>query len=270
MRVTMSPEHVWSAEEFYADLLGRVHAFETLSRDYAVAGADVAAVISQWGADVANLQAAAWERIVVVSRSPQGPLFDIGSKAIAGMHTLTDAMGQPYLSAKSLIEAAREAMVGAIGEDLGAEVRGRFGPIEHLDRVPAPRGQQLADAAARRLGGLAPQTFVVARRAAAQERMQLAKAAPTGRSEAISAAYEADMLTLEAYLVESAVLVGDEFLLTVQLRWDFATTAVTRLASVPDDVVDASSLVRHTLVRSLGSGDGRRLERTWLPLPARL
>jgi hypothetical protein len=263
----MSPEQVWSAEAFYADLLGRVHAFESLSRNYADAGDDVAAVISQWGADVANLQAAAWERIVVVSRSPQGPLFDIGSKAIAGMHTLTDALGQPYLSAKSLVEAARDAMVGAIGEDLGAEVRGRFGTIEHLDRVPAPRGQQLTEAAERRLGGLAPQAFVVARRAAAHTRMEQAVATSAGRSEAIAAAYEADMLTLEAYLVESAVLVGDECLLTVQLRWDFATTAVTRLASVPDDVIAATSLVRHTLVRSLGSGDGRRLERTWLPLP---
>jgi hypothetical protein len=96
-----------------------------------------------------------------------------------------------------------------------------------------------------------------------------ADSAPDGSatvSAAIAAAYEADMLTLDAYLVESAVAIGDDLLFTVQLRWDYAAAAVTRLAGVPADLGEAVALVRRTLARSLGAGDGARLERTWIPL----
>ena len=78
---------------------------------------------------------------------------------------------------------------------------------------------------------------------------------------------EADMLTLEAYLVESAVAIGDEQLSTVGVRWELASAALRLLPEIPTDVVAAVALVRTTVVQALGQADGARLARTWIPLP---
>lgn len=64
-----------SAEEIYADLLQRVHVLTPMSVAYAEQGDVANAVLCTWAADVATAQAVAWERIVVVTHSPQTPFF---------------------------------------------------------------------------------------------------------------------------------------------------------------------------------------------------
>lgn len=272
--MTASPDVPWSAEEFYVDLLARVNLFVELSRNYADAGRPEAAVASQWGADVLTLQSVAWERIVVVSRSPQEPLFEIGARALEGMGVgdltiafadmLSPAAGQRS-SAAGLVRAAREAMMSAIDNDLRTELTSRLHPLDHLEALRAPQSADFAAAARARLAGMTPEAFIRQRRSDAAARMAHARQL-ADIAAAISAAYEADMLTLDAYLVESALAIGDTLLITVQLRWDYAAAAVTRLAGVPADLREAVALVRRTLARSLGAADGARLERTWIPI----
>jgi hypothetical protein len=181
-------------------------------------------------------------------------------------------------------------MVASIDDGLRSELITRLQPLDHLESLKAPSAADFSGAARSRLAGMRPEDFVARRRLDAAARMEQARrisegmvaagpgadsslapadSAPDGSatvSAAIAAAYEADMLTLDAYLVESAVAIGDDLLFTVQLRWDYAAAAVTRLAGVPADLGEAVALVRRTLARSLGAGDGARLERTWIPL----
>lgn len=296
--MSTSPDASWSAEEFYVDLLARINVFTDRSRAYATAGQVEAAVVSQWGADVLTLQSVAWERIVVVSSAPQEPLFEIGARVLDGLgargtqaasQDLAGAIGLARAAA-GLVAAARDAMVASIDDGLRSELITRLQPLDHLESLKAPSAADFSGAARSRLAGMSPEDFVARRRLDAAARMEQARrisegmvaagpgadsslapadSAPDGSatvSAAIAAAYEADMLTLDAYLVESAVAIGDDLLFTVQLRWDYAAAAVTRLAGVPADLGEAVALVRRTLARSLGAGDGARLERTWIPL----
>ena len=296
--MTTSPDASWSAEEFYVDLLARINVFSDRSRTYAAAGQGEAAVVSQWGADVLTLQSVAWERIVVVSNAPQEPLFEVGARMLDGLGAAGlsfaaeefEGATRSAPSAASLVAAVRGAMTAAIDDDLRSELNTRLQPLDHLGSTTAPSAAAFSAAARSRLAGMGTDDFVGQRRTDAAARITQARRLAEGivdiqmgphtsdgphaesagvsaaLAAAIAAAYEADMLTLDAYLVESAAAIGDDLLFTVQLRWDYAAAAVTRLASVPADLDAAVALVRRTLARSLGAGDGARLERTWIPL----
>ncbi len=256
-----------SAEEIYADLLQRVHVLTPMSVTYAEQGDISNAVLCTWAGDVATVQAVAWERIVVVTHSPQTPFFALGDRLARALRESLERGAGAFASARDLIESMRSRMLEAVDEDLADDIGARFSSLDHLASFEAPTPDRLREACQARLGGLRAGIFIAQRRADAEERMRdaLADRVRGDINGAISAAYEADMLTLEAYLVESALAIGDTALLTVQVRWDLAVAALTRLAGVPDDFGQAVSLVRQTLVASVGSGDGARLARTWIP-----
>jgi hypothetical protein len=256
-----------SAEEIYADLLQRVHVLTPLSVAYAERGDVANAVLCTWAADVATAQAVAWERIVVVTHSPQTPFFALGDRLARAFRESLETGSGAFASARDLIDSMRARLLDAVDADLADDIGARLGALDHLSSFEAPTTDRLRECGISRLGGLPAAVFVAQRRSDAQVRMRdaLADRVRGDTSGAISAAYEADMLTLEAYLVESALAIGDLDMLTVQVRWDLAVAALTRLAGVPDDFSQAVSVVRQTLVASVGSGDGARLARTWIP-----
>lgn len=256
-----------SAEEIYADLLQRVHVLTPMSVSYAAQGDSANAVLCAWAADVATVQAVAWERIVVVTHSPQTPFFALGDRLTRALRESLEQGSGAFASARELVQNMRGRMLDAVDDDLADDIVGRFSSLDHLASFEAPTPDRLREASHARLGGLRAGIFIAQRRADAQVRMRdaLADRVRGDINGAISAAYEADMLTLEAYLIESALAIGDTSLLTVQVRWDLAVAALTRLAGVPDDFGQAISIVRQTLVASVGSGDGARLARTWIP-----
>lgn len=256
-----------SAEEIYADLLQRVHVLTPMSVEYAEHGDIAHAVLCTWAADVATAQAVAWERIVVVTHSPQTPFFALGDRLTRALRESLEQGSGAYASARDLVQDMRTRMLASVDDDLADDISTRLATLDHLASFEAPTPDRLREASHARLGGLRPGIFVAQRRADAKSRMSdaLSDRVRGDITGAISAAYEADMLTLEAYLVESALAIGDTALLTVQVRWDLAVAALTRLAGVPEDFGQAVSVVRQTLVASLGSGDGARLARTWIP-----
>ena len=256
-----------SAEEIYADLLQRVHVLTPMSVTYSEQGDVANAVLCTWAADVATAQAVAWERIVVVTHSPQTPFFALGDRLARALREGLEQRRGAYASARDLVQAMRTRLLEAVDADLAEDITTRFGSLDHLASFEAPSTERLRESGNSRLGGLQAATFISQRRVEAQSRMRdaLADRVRGDTNGAISAAYEADMLTLEAYLVESALAIGDTHMLTVQVRWDLAVAALTRLAGVPDDFGQAVSVVRQTLVASVGSGDGARLARTWIP-----
>lgn len=252
-----------SAEEFYSALLHRGHVLGAAAIEYAAAGDALMAMLLQWATDVSVLQAVAWERIVVVTHAPQTPLFALGDKLMRGFDEPGDASAPR--DAHALVSALRTSALASVDADLAEDVASRWADIAFLSGLEPITGTVRE----RRLGDESVSTFLEHRRVEAQARMQVASQARIRGDvvEAITAAYESDMLTLEAYLVESAETIGDEDLASVSVRWELASAGLRALPQVPTDIVSAVSLVRTTVVTALGQADGARLARTWIPLP---
>ena len=145
-----------SAEEIYADLLQRVHVLTPLSVNYAEQGDIANAVLCTWSADVATAQAVAWERIVVVTHSPQTPFFALGDRLARALREgLTEGRGA-YASARDLTASMRARLLAVVDTDLADDIAARFSPLDHLASFEAPSPGRLGASARARLGGLPP------------------------------------------------------------------------------------------------------------------
>lgn len=257
-----------TAESFYAELLTAMHGLSASSVHHASRGEVAEAVVMQIAADIANLELVAWERIVVTSTTPQVPLFDIASKIAQGMSALDTGRLSGSANAAAAVRSVRETLMTTIEFDLGSEIVSRQLSTEHLDALGMFDDAELHAALDRRLEGKAPGDFVASARAEAQRANQEARDLRLrgDTRAAIKAAYRADVHALDAYLVESALAVGDTSLLTVLIRRELAMAALERLGAVPDDYKAAVSQVRQTLMLSLGWADGERLARTLIPI----
>ena len=254
-----------TAEEFYSESLDRIHLLADASRAHALNGdgpSVIAAIADQWAADVITMQAVAWERIVVVSRTAHRSLFDLGERVLG---TLLATPPEPAHTAADVVASHRRALVAAVDPALAEDVSERFAVLDHLAQLPAPSAEEYAAAAESRLGGLDERSFVQSRVAESRQAMARSREARVRGdvAAAITAAYEADMLALDAYLVGSARAWGDSALLTVYARWDLATAAIGRLGTVPDDLRGASAAVRGAITSVLGSAEGSRLAEAW-------
>jgi len=88
-----------------------------------------------------------------------------------------------------------------------------------------------------------------------------------GRTEdAMRQAYLADMASFEAYLIEAAGVVGDPWLVTVDLRWGAVTEAIAALPGLPADVVEAAGVIREQVTAVLGPVEAARLRARFEPL----
>ena len=144
----------------------------------------------------------------------------------------------------------------------------RWPDISYLEALPAVTAAELAEAAGERLESMSPASFVQRRRTQSSALLLDAQAHRVrGQiSDAIQRAYEGDFKALEAYLVESAVEVGDTALLTVTARWDLAVHAVTELPGLPSDFLGAVAAIRSTLSGAVGEADGRRFLESVVPV----
>lgn len=255
-----------SAEEFYADLLSSMHVLSQSSAQHAALGHVIEATFTQLCADILNIEVVAWERIVVVSHTPAVPLFGIGERIWSTMSQLELAGLESSKTAAAFVKRARDQFLSPLDADLTSEILSRELPLDHLKVLAPPNDGELEQYRNRRLEGMDPAAFIGVRRAAATEHIVAAQNQRVrgNTNAAIESVYEADMLTLDAYLIESAIAIGDDALVTVVARWELAKAAIERLAGVPAEFREAVSQIRLALVRSLGAADGERLARSWL------
>jgi hypothetical protein len=247
-----------TAEEFYSACLSHAQILEAAARRHGAAGDAVSALADAWSADLNMLQAVMWERILVASRTPQRQFFQ-GAEAVVSGLLSSAPIEAPTVG--RLVAAARSRMAAAFDEGLTREMAGRWPDLTYLELLPPPSEDDLTAAVRDRLGGLSSTAFVDRRRVEAQD-MILAAQGHRVRgetAEAIRQAYEADFRSLEAYLVESAVSVGDRWLLTVTARWDLVVHAISEVPGLPDDFAGAMGRLRAAIAGALGEADGTRL-----------
>jgi hypothetical protein len=249
-----------SAEEFYSQCLANARILEQSAHEHAVAGDGVSALATAWGADVFSVQAVLWERILVASTAPQRHFYRVADALFTGLNgAVAPTMDRP--ACRDVLRAAREGLLAECDPALSRSIEAAWSDLSYLATIEAPTADELEAAAEERLNGQTAGMFVAQRRREAAVAMSQAQSARVKGETvaAIQSAYESDFLGLEAYLVESAVAVGDHLLQSVVVRWELASTAVSQLSGLPDGFVLAVQRIRDALGSSLSEADASRL-----------
>lgn len=249
-------------EEFALHAVQSAGILAPIARTYAESGNRVAALACAWYADVSTLQGALAGIVLATEAVPQRRYFQSAAAALTELGTPWLAAGERLADA---LHAAREGVARAVDPAVTADLSDRWIDLSVYGDAKVPSLAECEAAVRARLGDVPVETFVRTRRQqAAQHALASAQARAAGDTQgAIHEAYVADMVTLEAYLVESARAAGDTFLLTVQPRWDLVSAQITQLAGLPEEPNAAVRSLRRAMTRALGPVEGARLQ-YWL------
>jgi hypothetical protein len=202
--------------------------YTTLSQQYAGRGDARMAGLAAWAADVHVLEELLWENGLGQAPDPAAQLAAVGESVAASLEQVRLPEGP--LTVRTLLAAAREAMVTTFDESVHGLLFDRFADVEHLDHVaPDPEGSP-APRTADRLDGRTAEELAAELRTAAAECATMATLLGAGGEDGAAArlARQADAAAFEAYLVAAAVRSGDRTLATVDLRWDLVADQVDR------------------------------------------
>jgi hypothetical protein len=243
-------------EFLHSDTVHKSREYYELSKLYAAKGDAYGAVHAVWMADMCVVQAIMWERILIASPNPDEHFFAIAtsvSRALS-LHALT---GTAQPDAVSTIQAARNGLSQAFDDVAMRLLSGRLTPLDHLVGLPSPSRDGADAVLARRLGGSNVDELIAQRNHSASHSMDVAAGLHReGR--------HADAITSEAYLLEAARAVGDEFLMTVDLRWELAYMQITSLPSLPSNYLEATALIRQKLKGTVSPTEADTLDERFL------
>lgn len=206
-----------------------------LSHRYAERGDVRMAQLAAWAADVHTLEELLWENGLGAAPDPGSHLAAVGESVAASLEHVV--LPQGPLTARAVLDAAREAMVTTFDESVHGLLADRFSDLEHLDHVAGPADQpadqpvdQPAERTATRLDGRTPAELAAELRTAAADCAAMATLLGAGGEDQAAArlARQADAAAFEAYLVMAAVRGGDHSLATVDLRWDLVAEQAGR------------------------------------------
>ena len=254
-------------EVLYADTTRRITSYRALARRYAESGNAFGAVSATWAADINTVQAVMWERVMIASPTPDQQFFDIAT-TVARALALYSLRGPVVTTALEAVLAARSGLAVAFDASAVTLMEKRLSPLDHLEGLPAPTVAEIVEVTRQRLGGATVAEASAERKLEARHCMdtalELVRAGST--DDALPHAWQADWATFEAYLLDAAAAVGDETLVSVDLRWAFAVDATDTIESLSSDFVEAVSTVRTRLADSLGALEGERLRARFEPV----
>ncbi|GAA1156703.1 hypothetical protein [Nocardioides aquiterrae] len=202
--------------------------FTGLSQRYAEAGDLRMAQLAAWAADVHTLEELLWENGLGHAPDPGAQLASIGDSVAASVEELARTLPDGPVTARALLDAAREAMVTTFDESVHGLLSDRLGDLEHLDHVE-PR-DPATGRTAERLDGRTPAELAAELRTAAADCATMATLLGVGGEDQAAARLgrQADAAAFEAYLVLAALRSGDHTLATVDLRWDLVAEQAGR------------------------------------------
>lgn len=253
-------------ETLHAGVEASIDRYVDLSQAYAADGRPRLALLATWVADVQILQCMLWESGLGSAPDPDAQLAAVGQAVQGALAEYVDRARESS-SPRAVVEGAREALTAVFDESVHAQLRERFGPLDHLDGLMVPAGS--ADSARlTRLDGRTAAELVQDLRVAAADCMAVAAAmrASDDVAEALSQTRMADLASFEAYLIEAAIEVGDTTLATVDLRWDLGTTAVAEVDGLSADPCEAVDRIRAALVYAVGPAEQGRLLAAFEPV----
>ena len=253
-------------EELYSRYQANVAILSAAMKRRAAEGDAVGAVILARGADVSAVEAVVWEHSTVCS-TPKRKFFQMSEQLATdiGPGVVGETQAE---TAEAAVEQARFAILTAVDPSLRHTLADSWIDISVLRTLPAPSHDELLGAVRDRTGGMEVKEFIAHRRRESGDAMASALAAEaSGQTvEAIEMAYAADLYALEAYLVESAVALGDQHLMSVHVRWELVSEAVAMTGELPQDFIPAVRAIRAAIGGAIGEADAKRLESNLQPL----
>lgn len=201
-----------------------------LSRRYAARGDLRMAQLAAWAADVHTLEELLWENGLGQAPDPGAQLAAVGDSVAASIEQLAHTLPAGPLTARAVLDAAREAMVTTFDESVHGLLADRLGDLEHLDHTLPSAGETAHERTVDRLDGRSPTELAAELRTASADCATMASllGAEGERAAAARLARQADAAAFEAYLVMAAVRGGDRALATVDLRWDLVAERAER------------------------------------------
>lgn len=195
--------------------------YAALSRRY-VRDSDLRmAQLAAWAGDVHVLEDLLWRNGLAQAPDPAAELAAIGESVAASVEDLAAELPAGPVAARSLVEAAREAMVATFDPSVHELLTDRFADLSALDECTQAAGQPVSPTTPR-MDGRPAVVLAAELRAAAGDCATMADLlTAAGESEAAGRlARQAETAAFEAYLVAAATRAGDHALATVDLRWD--------------------------------------------------
>lgn len=255
-----TPESMWG------DANTKARAYADLSRRWAAEGNILGAVHAAWASDIANVQAVMWERVMVASPNPDEQFFAIASTVAKALSKYTMTAGEAG-SAESCVSAARRGLASAFDQSALALLAERFTPLDHLVNLPHPVSGDVTACSRARVGDTDAASLSAQRKQDAADCMTVAVAMHReGRDDdAMNQAWTSDWAAFEAYLLDAAVAVDDEALVTVDMRWALACDLIQAVPALPSAFGEAVGVIRDRLLAAAGPVEGERLREYFAP-----
>jgi hypothetical protein len=260
--VDINSEENLGGHGYYSALVERWNRLNLASRRLARDGSIIEALACQVSADLAVVQAVIWEQLIVLSRNATAQLLAQATPIFQSMFDSLDRFSGDPVPVGALLVRLRAEVVKAVQPGQASELTSRFAELDHFNSVPAITEIELQQWRIQRVGMLSVDEYVRLRRAEAVQRMGVAQEHRVvgNTASAIAAAYESDMLALDAYLIESALACGDDHFFTAVVRWELAVESVSDLVGVPEGFHPAVSAIREVILSVLEGGDQLRMK----------
>jgi hypothetical protein len=201
--------------------------YAALAQRLVVAGDLRMAQLAAWAGDVHVLEELLWESGLSQAPDPAAELAAVGESVAAAIEDMARALPDVPVTARAVVEAAREALVQTFDESVHGLLLDRLGDLAQLDECRPGPGAGRETRVAARLDGRTPEALAAELRTAAGDCATMAGLLDAGGEPAAARrlSVQADAAAFEAYLVTAALAAGDESLATVDLRWELAAGA---------------------------------------------
>jgi len=254
-------------ERLHAGVSASIDVYANLSRSYAARGETRLAALALWVADVQVLISLLWESGLGSAPDPDAQLAEVADAVDMSLREHTGSL-DGTTTVISALQNTRAALTAAFDESVHTLLNERFVSLAHLDGLPVPGPAAAERARTARLGDRSPQQLSDDLRVAAADCMAVfAAMARSGlNGDALEQAQLADLASFEAYLIEAAIAAGDNSLVTVDLRWDLATSTIRNIVEKPADLREAVNQFREILTRTVGPAEDGALRATFEPV----
>ncbi len=222
---------------------------------------------AQWAADLHVLQQLLWENYLIPAPDFRTEYASINQHLDRGWSLLaTDTSDHEDVAA--LLTAARTTLMDAFPDlSLIHTWHERLADAGRYAGVPVPTALDWMRVRAQHAGKVPATLLLENRRNRNLEASQALRSSEDHDSTGqVARLWELDWTVFHTHLVQTAHNAGDEYMLSVELRWRVAAALLARFDSLPTQADAAATIWREAMTTAVGLQEGEQLATQFLPL----